>query len=39
MHPEGKDIRVKLGASRKEHIDAALKKVKTVSQQFSKDIR
>ena len=39
VHPEGKDIRVKLGASRKEHIEAALKKVKETSQQFSKDVR
>ena len=30
VHPEGKDIRVKLGASRKEHVDAALKKIKEI---------
>ena len=39
MHPEGKDIRVKLGASRKEHIEAGLKKTKELSQEFAKDVR
>ena len=29
---EGKDIRVKLGTSRKEHIEAGLKKIKESSE-------
>ena len=36
---EGKDIRVKLGASRKEHIEAGLKKVKELGHEFDKDSR
>ena len=39
MHPEGKDIRVKLGSSRKEHIEAGLKKVKELNAEFGKDMR
>ena len=34
LQMEGKDIRVKLGASRKEHIDAGLKKIKELGQSF-----
>ena len=36
---EGKDIRVKLGTSKKEHIIAALKKVKEANDSFKKDVR
>ena len=36
---EGKDIRVKLGTSRKEHIDAGLKKVKESLDAFNKAAR
>ena len=34
LQMEGKDIRVKLGASRKEHIDAGLKKIKELGHSF-----
>jgi ribosome recycling factor len=39
---EGKDIKVKLGTSKKEHIDAALKQVKNINDDFKhsvKDVR
>ena len=36
---EGPDIRVKLGTSRKEHVQAGLAKVKDLSQQFKKELR
>ena len=36
---EGKDIKVKLGASKKEHIEAALKKIKNVHETFKKDLK
>ena len=36
---EGKDIRAKLGASRKEHIEAGLKKVKEYGHEFEKNSR
>ena len=35
---EGKDIKVKLGTSRKEHIQAGLKKVKSALETFRKDV-
>lgn len=37
VQTEGKDIRVKLGTSRKEHIQAALKKVKESFDQYKRD--
>jgi ribosome recycling factor len=36
---DGKDIRVKLGTSRKEHIEAAKKKIRAVSDEFKKNLR
>ena len=36
---EGKDIKVKLGTSKKEHIDAALKQVKQTHDDFKRDIK
>ena len=36
---DGKDIRVKLGTSRKEHMAAALKKVKEHHSSFLKSVR
>ena len=36
---EGKDIRVKLGTSRKEHAEAGLKKVKEYGERFKKQAR
>ena len=36
---EGKDIRVKLGTSRKEHIEKGLAKSKQSFEQYKKDIR
>lgn len=39
---EGKDIKVKLGTSKKEHLDAALKQLKSISDDFKigvKDVR
>lgn len=36
---DGKDIRVKLGTSRKEHVQAGLKKVKDALEVFKKDAR
>ena len=36
---EGKDIRVKLGIAKKEHIDKSLKIVKSISDQCKKDLR
>ena len=36
---EGKDIKVKLGTSRKELVAAGLKKVKTAMEEFKKDVR
>jgi len=36
---EGKDIRVKLGTSRKEHIDSGLKKIKESLDAFNKHAR
>lgn len=36
---EGKDIRVKLGTTKKEHIDAALKKIKHLHDIYKKDIK
>ena len=39
MQLEGKDIRVKLGTSRKEHMEAAKKKVKESNDQFKRDVR
>lgn len=39
LQMEGKDIRVKLGTSRKEHAEAGLKKVKEYSEEFKKNAR
>ena len=36
---EGPDIRVKLGTSRKEHVQTGLSKVKELSQQFKQEAR
>ena len=36
---EGKDIKVKLGTTKKEFIDAALKKVKTHHESFKRDLK
>jgi ribosome recycling factor len=36
---EGKDIKVKLGTSKKEHMDAALKQVKGAHEDFKRDIK
>ena len=36
---EGKDIRVKLGTSRKEHIEAGLKKIKEALELLKREIR
>ena len=36
---DGKDIRVKLGTSRKEHAQAGLKKVKEYAEAFKKQAR
>jgi len=36
---EGKDIRIKLGTSRKEHQAAGIKKVKKLNETFLKDSR
>lgn len=36
---EGKDVKVKLGTSRKELIAAGLKKVKATSDEFKKNLR
>jgi ribosome recycling factor len=39
VQQEGKDIRIKLGTSRKEHMAAALKKVKEHHESFKKQAR
>ncbi len=36
---EGRDIKAKLGASKKEHLDAALKKIKQIGDVFKSDIK
>ena len=36
---EGNDIKVKLGTSKKEHMDAALKQVKAAHEDFKRDIK
>ena len=36
---EGKDIKVKLGTTKKEHIDAAIKKIKQINDDFKRDIK
>ena len=36
---EGKDIKVKLGTSKKEHMDAALKQVNAAHEDFKRDIK
>ena len=36
---EGKDIKVKLGVSKKEHIEAAVKKIKGIGEEFKKDVK
>ena len=39
VQTEGKDIKVKLGASRTEHAAAGIKKVKEFGEQFKKQAR
>lgn len=39
VQTEGKDIRVKLGTSRKEHVAAGLKKAKTAGESFKRDVQ
>lgn len=36
---EGKDLKVKLGTSKKEHIDAALKQIKGENEKFKKGVK
>ena len=36
---EGKDLKIKLGTSKKEHIDAALKQVKSAFDDFKREIK
>lgn len=36
---EGKDIKVKLGTSKKEHQEAAMKQVKAAHEDFKRDIK
>ena len=36
---EGKDLKVKLGTSKKEHIDAALKQVKAAHDDFKREVK
>lgn len=36
---EGKDLKVKLGTSKKEHVDAAMKQVKAASEEFKKEVK
>ena len=36
---EGKDLKVKLGTSKKEHVDAAIKQVKAAHDDFKKYIK
>ena len=36
---EGKDIKVRLGTSKKEHMDAALKQIKSAHEDFKRDIK
>jgi ribosome recycling factor len=36
---EGKDLKVKLGTSKKEHMDAALKQVKAANEDFKKEVK
>jgi len=36
---EGKDLKVKLGTSKKEHIEAALKQVKAAHDEFKREIK
>ena len=36
---EGKDVKVKLGTSRKEHVAAGLKKVKSSNDEFKKNLQ
>lgn len=39
VNSEGKDIRVKLGTSKKEHVDAALKQVKALGEEFKQETK
>ena len=39
MTVEGKDLKVKLGTSKKEHIDAALKQVKQAFEDFKRGVK
>jgi len=36
---EGKDLKVKLGTSKKEHTDAALKQVKAAHDEFKREVK
>lgn len=36
---EGKDIKVKLGTTKKEHIDAAVKQIKEIFDEYKRDIK
>ena len=36
---EGKDIKVKLGTSKKEHIDAAFKQIKGINEEFKMGLK
>lgn len=36
---EGKDLKVKLGTSKKEHMDAALKQVKAAHEEFKRQVK
>ena len=39
MTVEGKDLKVKLGTSKKEHIDAAVKQVKATLEDFKRGVK
>ena len=36
---EGKDLKVKLGTSKKEHMDSALKQVKAANEDFKREVK
>lgn len=36
---EGKDLKVKLGTSKKEHMEAALKQVKAANEEFKRQVK
>lgn len=39
MTVEGKDLKIKLGTSKKEHTDAALKQIKSAFDDFKREIK